>query len=91
MNEQTITINSSQVSRELVELFEATNFQHWDDTEHTRTRDAVYGQTIIPTPIKDGAEPAEGEEDTRETVGWKFSCIVPEDFVAPEGVTIDEA
>jgi hypothetical protein len=88
MNEQTITINSQQINKELVELFQATNFQHWDDTGHTRTRDGVYGQTITPTPIKQGQEPSEGEEDTREIIGWKFSCIIPEDFVAPEGVTI---
>jgi hypothetical protein len=88
MREQTITINSPVVSKELVEFFEGINFQHWNDTDHTTTRDARYGYTIIPTPIKTGDAPVDLEEDTREVVGWCFDCLVPEDFVAPKGVTI---
>jgi hypothetical protein len=88
MRHQTITINSPVVSKKLVEFFEGINFQHWNDTDHTATRDARYGYTIIPTPIKIGNAPADLVEDTRETVGWFFDCLVPEDFVAPKGVTI---
>jgi len=88
MREQTITINSAVISEELVEFFKGTNFQHWNDTDHTATRDARYGHTIIPTPIKIGDAPADFIKDTRKIVGWYFDCLVPEDFVAPKGVTI---
>jgi hypothetical protein len=88
MREQTITINSPVVSEELVEFFKGINFQHWNDIDHTTTRDARYGYTIIPTPIKIGNAPTDLVEDTRETVGWHFVCLVPEDFIAPKGVTI---
>ena len=91
MKEKTITINSPVINEELARFFKNTNFQHWDDTAHTMTRDARYGYTIMPTPIKNGEEPVEPKKDTREIVGWYFECLAPEDFVAPEGVTIDEA
>ena len=90
MKEQTITINSPIISEELVEFFKGINFQHWNDTDHTSIRDARYGHTIIPTPIKIGNAPADFVEDTRKTVGWYFDCLVPEDFVAPKGVKISE-
>jgi hypothetical protein len=88
MRKQTITINSPVVSEELVKFFKGINFQHWNDTDHTATRDARYGYTIIPTPIKIGDAPADLIKDTRKIVGWYFDCLVPEDFVAPQGVTI---
>jgi hypothetical protein len=90
MREQTITINSPVISEELVEFLKGINFQHWNDTDHTATRVAHYGHTIIPTPIKIGNAPADLIKDTRETVGWSFDCLVPEDFVAPKGVTISK-
>jgi hypothetical protein len=88
MRHQTITINSPVISEELVEFFKGINFQHWNDTDHTATRDARYGHTIIPSPIKIGDAPADFMKDTRKIVGWHFDCLVPEDFVAPKGVTI---
>jgi hypothetical protein len=90
MRHQTITINSPVVSEELVKFFKGINFQHWNDTDHTTTRDARYGHTIIPTPIKIGDTPDNIVEDTRKIVGWYFDCLVPEDFVAPKGVTISK-
>ena len=91
MKEKKIIINSPEVSEELVEFFKSINFQHWDNSDHTVTRDAKYGYTIVPGPIKNGEAPTEqDQQDTREIIGWQFICLVPDDFVAPEGVLIEE-
>ena len=90
MKEKKIIINSAEVSEELVEFFKSINFQHWDNSDHTVTRDAKYGYTIVPAPIKNGNEPTPEEQDNREIIGWQFICLVPDDFVAPEGVLIEE-
>jgi hypothetical protein len=90
MKEKKIIINSPEVSEELVEFFKSINFQHWDNSDHTVTRDAKYGYTIVPGAIKNGDQPAPEEQDNREIIGWQFICLVPDDFVAPEGVSIEE-
>jgi len=90
MIEKKVIINSPIISEELAENLKQVKFLHWDDSSHTRTRPAKYGFTIMPTPIKDGPELENIEsEDNRPTIGWWFICIVPDDFLPPEGVTVE--
>jgi hypothetical protein len=90
MIEKKVIINSPTISEELDEILKAVKFLHWDDSGHTRTRPAEFGYTIMPMPIKDGPEPEDPfAEDLRPVIGWWFICIVPEDFLPPEGVTLE--
>lgn len=92
MIEKKVIIHSSIISEELAESLKQVKFLHWDDSGHTRTRPAEYGFTIMPTPIKDGPEPENiDSEDNRPIIAWWFICIVPDDFLPPEGVTVENA
>ncbi len=55
---------------------------HWDESEQTRRRQAsLFDGTIVPTPIKDGPEPADFAVDTRPVVALQISCGWPEAFL----------
>jgi hypothetical protein len=62
----------------------------WDDTEHTRTRDEVWGVTLVPSPIY--ASYAKDEDGFEQPVGeilyYEWSALLdPSDTPLPEWIT----
>jgi hypothetical protein len=58
----------------------------WDDTDHTRTRDEVWGVTLVPTPIY--ASRNENGQGVGEILYYEWSALLdPSDTPLPEWIT----
>jgi hypothetical protein len=58
----------------------------WDDTDHTRTRDEVWGVTLVPTPIY--ASRNENGQGIGEPIHYEWSALLdPSDTPLPEWIT----
>jgi hypothetical protein len=60
-------------------------WQSWDDTEHTRTRDEVWGVTIIPTPKY--AEYDERGSGIGDPIYFEWAALLPPEYPLPDWIT----
>lgn len=60
-------------------------WKSWDDTEHTRTRDEVWGVTLIPSPVY--ATYDENYIGQGEPLYYEWNALLDPDIALPDWIT----
>ena len=57
----------------------------WDDTEQTRTRDEVWGETLVPTPKYDSYD--ENGFGVGEPIYYQWTALLEPEYALPDWIT----
>lgn len=64
-------------------------WKSWDDTEHTRTRDEVWGVTLIPSPIYESYTTDENgfKKPVGEPLYYEWYALLDPEIAFPDWIT----
>jgi hypothetical protein len=60
-------------------------WKNWDDTEHTRTRDEVWGVTLVPRPFYESLD--EEGNGVGEPLYYEWTALLAPEVALPDWIT----